>query len=93
MFLVVNHRRNVEIHALKYLSRYNPVQDISQHYFSDFEDRPSKDSEDILSSHPGTLERFRTSGLSSSSYELSQYMNSADQCDPDTQPAITSGGG
>ncbi|XP_037530191.1 protein transport protein Sec16B-like [Nematolebias whitei] len=72
--------------------RYNPVQDSSQQYFSDFEDRPSKDSEDIFSSHPGTLERFRTSGLSSSSYELSQYMNGADQCEPDTQPAVTSGG-
>ncbi|XP_017289223.1 protein transport protein Sec16B [Kryptolebias marmoratus] len=72
--------------------RYDQIKDGSQQYFNDFEDRPSKDSEENFSYHSGTLESSKNSGLSSSSYELSQYMNGADLYDSDTQPAVTSGG-
>ncbi|XP_041861766.1 protein transport protein Sec16B [Melanotaenia boesemani] len=62
----------------------------SQHYLADHED-PSRD-EDISSFQPGALESSKNSGLSSSSYELSQYMNGAEHGDPHQQPAPTSHG-
>ncbi|KAM9386051.1 protein transport protein Sec16B isoform 1-T1 [Pholidichthys leucotaenia] len=47
----------------------------SQHYHGDYNDCPTPRQEEISSFYPGTLESSKNSGLSSSSYELSQYMN------------------
>ncbi|XP_015240998.1 PREDICTED: protein transport protein Sec16B [Cyprinodon variegatus] len=69
-------------------SRYEQRRDNSKHHFSDY-----KDIEEISSNWPGTLESSKTSGLSSSSYELSQYMNGSDLCDPDIQPPFITDGG
>lgn len=66
--------------------RYNQVRDSSQHYLNDFEDNPSRDNEEISSFYLGTLESSKNSGLSSSSYELSQYMNGAEHSDAAPQP-------
>ncbi|XP_030584015.1 protein transport protein Sec16B [Archocentrus centrarchus] len=66
--------------------RYDQVRDSSQHYLNDHEDNPSRDNEEISSYYLGTLESSKTSGLSSSSYELSQYMNGAGHSDPAPQP-------
>ncbi|XP_038162086.1 protein transport protein Sec16B [Cyprinodon tularosa] len=68
--------------------RYEQRRDNSKHHFSDY-----KDIEEISSNWPGTLESSKTSGLSSSSYELSQYMNGSDLCDPDIQPPFITDGG
>ncbi|KAF7203837.1 protein transport protein Sec16B [Nothobranchius furzeri] len=57
--------------------------------FREHEETPSRDDESSCY-YPGTLERSKTSGLSSSSYELSQYMNGADLGDSDPWPATTS---
>uniref|UniRef100_A0A3Q0SEJ3 Protein transport protein sec16 n=1 Tax=Amphilophus citrinellus TaxID=61819 RepID=A0A3Q0SEJ3_AMPCI len=65
---------------------YDQVRDSSQHYLNDHEDNPSRDNEEISSYYLGTLESSKTSGLSSSSYELSQYMNGAEHSDPAPQP-------
>ncbi|PWA14459.1 hypothetical protein CCH79_00011043 [Gambusia affinis] len=70
--------------------RYDQRKDISQHYLSDYEANPSRDNEEIFSYHPGTLESSKTSGLSSSSYELSQYMNGSDVCETDMPPVLSS---
>ncbi|XP_032428561.1 protein transport protein Sec16B [Xiphophorus hellerii] len=72
--------------------RYDQRRDISQRYLSDYEANPSRDNEEISSYHPGTLESSKTSGLSSSSYELSQYMNGSDVLDSDMQPVLSSDG-
>ncbi|KAM4740000.1 protein transport protein Sec16B [Anableps anableps] len=72
--------------------RDDQKRDISQRYLSDYEVNPSRDNEEISSYYPGTLESSKTSGLSSSSYELSQYMNGSDLCVPDVQPVFTSDG-
>uniref|UniRef100_A0A3P8RCB7 Protein transport protein sec16 n=1 Tax=Astatotilapia calliptera TaxID=8154 RepID=A0A3P8RCB7_ASTCA len=53
---------------------------------NDFEDNPSRDNEEISSFYLGTLESSKNSGLSSSSYELSQYMNGAEHSDAAPQP-------
>lgn len=66
--------------------RYNQVRDSSQHYLNDSEDNPSRDNEEISSFYLGTLESSKNSGLSSSSYELSQYMNGAEHSDAAPQP-------
>uniref|UniRef100_A0A3B4GZK4 SEC16 homolog B, endoplasmic reticulum export factor n=1 Tax=Pundamilia nyererei TaxID=303518 RepID=A0A3B4GZK4_9CICH len=72
------------------LSRFVQLQvtptDSSQHYLNDFEDNPSRDNEEISSFYLGTLESSKNSGLSSSSYELSQYMNGAEHSDAAPQP-------
>uniref|UniRef100_A0A1A8JAL6 Protein transport protein sec16 n=1 Tax=Nothobranchius kuhntae TaxID=321403 RepID=A0A1A8JAL6_NOTKU len=57
--------------------------------FREHEETPSRDDESSCY-YPGTLESSKTSGLSSSSYELSQYMNGADLGDSDPWPATTS---
>uniref|UniRef100_A0A669DZ25 Protein transport protein sec16 n=1 Tax=Oreochromis niloticus TaxID=8128 RepID=A0A669DZ25_ORENI len=62
------------------------VRDSSQHYLNDSEDNPSRDNEEISSFYLGTLESSKNSGLSSSSYELSQYMNGAEHSDAAPQP-------
>ncbi|XP_047442641.1 protein transport protein Sec16B [Mugil cephalus] len=61
--------------------RYDKGRDTSQHHFNDYEDIPSRDNEEISSYYLGTLESSKNSGLSSSSYELSQYMNGAEHTD------------
>ncbi|XP_028260362.1 protein transport protein Sec16B [Parambassis ranga] len=62
--------------------RYEQRRGSSQHYLSDYVDHRSRDNEEISSYNPGTLESSKNSGLSSSSYELSQYMNATEQADP-----------
>ncbi|XP_074524754.1 protein transport protein Sec16B [Halichoeres trimaculatus] len=62
--------------------RYDQGRDNSQHYFKDYEETPSRDNEEDFSYNPGNLESSKNSGLSSSSYELSQYINGAENNDP-----------
>ncbi|KAJ0065401.1 hypothetical protein NL108_009528 [Boleophthalmus pectinirostris] len=60
--------------------RYDPRKDGSQKYKDDYEDTTNKENEDSNSSYYlGTLESSKASGLSSSSIELSQYINGAEQ--------------
>ncbi|KAK2836011.1 hypothetical protein Q5P01_016495 [Channa striata] len=70
--------------------RYDHGRDNSLHYLNDYEDHSSREQEEVSSCYLGTLESSKQSGLSSSSYELSQYINGAEQSDPVTQPAYTS---
>lgn len=63
-------------------SRYDQGRDSSQQYLNDYEDNPSRDSEEVSSYYLGTLESSKNSGLSSSSYELSQYMNGNEHSEP-----------
>uniref|UniRef100_A0A8C2XPZ4 Protein transport protein sec16 n=1 Tax=Cyclopterus lumpus TaxID=8103 RepID=A0A8C2XPZ4_CYCLU len=49
----------------------------SQQYLNHYEENPSRDNDEV-SSYLGALESSKNSGLSSSSYELSQYINGAD---------------
>ncbi|XP_059197427.1 protein transport protein Sec16B [Centropristis striata] len=58
--------------------RYDQGRDNSQHYLNDYEDNPSRDNEEVSSYYLGTLASSKHSGLSSSSYELSQYINGAE---------------
>ncbi|XP_071343356.1 protein transport protein Sec16B [Trachinotus anak] len=67
-------------------NRYDQGRDNSQHYLSNYEENPSRENEEISSYYLGTLESSKTSGLSSSSYELSQYINGAEHSDPVPQP-------
>uniref|UniRef100_A0A3Q3E1W9 Protein transport protein sec16 n=1 Tax=Labrus bergylta TaxID=56723 RepID=A0A3Q3E1W9_9LABR len=63
-------------------SSYDQGRKTSQHYFKDYEDNPSRDQEDVSPYYLGTLESSKTSGMSSSSYELSQYINGAEHSEP-----------
>ncbi|XP_008295232.1 protein transport protein Sec16B isoform X2 [Stegastes partitus] len=72
--------------------RYDQGRDGSQHYLNDYEESPSRENEEVSSYHLGVLEHSKNSGLSSSSYELSQYMNGAEHADSVSQPAHTSDG-
>ncbi|XP_073332403.1 protein transport protein Sec16B [Pagrus major] len=62
--------------------RYDQRRDSSQHYLNDGEENPSRDNEEVSSYYLGTLESSKNSGLSSSSYELSQYINGAEPSEP-----------
>ncbi|XP_070689027.1 protein transport protein Sec16B [Pempheris klunzingeri] len=62
--------------------RYDQGRDSSQHYLNDYEETPSRDNEELSSYYLGTLESSKNSGLSSSSYELSQYINGAEHSEP-----------
>lgn len=62
--------------------RYDQGRDYSQHYLINQEDNPSRNNEEATSYNLGTLASSKNSGLSSSSYELSQYINGAEQIDP-----------
>ncbi|XP_026160393.1 protein transport protein Sec16B isoform X2 [Mastacembelus armatus] len=68
--------------------RYDQGRDKTQHCPGDYEDNPSRENEEVSSYYQGTLESSKHSGLSSSSYELSQYINGAEHTDP--QPVHTS---
>ncbi|XP_045905744.1 protein transport protein Sec16B [Micropterus dolomieu] len=70
--------------------RYDQGRDDSQHYLNDYVDNPSRDNEEVSSYYLGTLESSKNSGLSSSSYELSQYINGAEHSEPVPQCAPTS---
>lgn len=59
--------------------RYDQEGDRSQHYLNDHEENPSRNNDEVSSYYLGTLESSKNSGLSSSSYELSQYINGAEQ--------------
>ncbi|XP_029905696.1 protein transport protein Sec16B [Myripristis murdjan] len=61
--------------------RYDQQRDSTQHYLSDYQDTPSRDNEEVSSYCPGNLASSKNSGLSSSSYELSQYINGAEHSD------------
>ena len=61
--------------------RYDQRTDSSQHYVTDTEENPSRDNEEVSSYYLGTLESSKNSGLSSSSFELSQYINGAEHSD------------
>ncbi|KAM9849300.1 protein transport protein Sec16B [Aulostomus maculatus] len=59
--------------------RNDQLQDTSQPYLKDYyEDNPSKENEEVSYYYSETLDQSKNSGLSSSSCELSQYMNGAD---------------
>lgn len=73
--------------------RYDQGRDDSQHYLNDYVDNPSRDNEEVSSYYLGTLESSKNSGLSSSSYELSQYINGAEHSEPVPQSAPTSDAG
>ncbi len=73
--------------------RYDQGRDNSHHYLSDYEDNPSRDNEEVSSYYLGTLESSKNSGLSSSSYELSQYINGAEHSEPVQQSVRTSDAG
>lgn len=62
--------------------RYNQGRDSSHNYLHDYEDDPSRNIEEVSSYCMGTLESSKNSGLSSSSYELSQYINGAEHMEP-----------
>nr|XP_046248444.1 protein transport protein Sec16B-like [Scatophagus argus] len=62
--------------------RCDQARESSQHYLNDYEDNPSRDNEEVSSYYVGTLESSKNSGLSSSSYELSQYINGAEHSEP-----------
>lgn len=70
--------------------RYDQGRDGSQHYLSDYEDNPSRDNEEVSTYYLGNLESSKNSGLSSSSYELSQYINGAENSEPVQQSVHTS---
>ncbi|XP_056235430.1 protein transport protein Sec16B [Seriola aureovittata] len=72
-------------------NRYDQGRDNSQHYLSDYEENPSRENEEVSSYYLGTLESSKTSGLSSSSYELSQYINGAEHSDSVPQPGAEHG--
>ncbi|KAM3875793.1 protein transport protein Sec16B [Diretmus argenteus] len=57
--------------------RYDQQRDASQH-LNDYDDNPARENEEVSSYYPGTLASSKTSGMSSSSYELSQYINGAE---------------
>ncbi|KAK5869332.1 hypothetical protein PBY51_024058 [Eleginops maclovinus] len=70
--------------------RYDPGRDSSQHYLNDYEDNnPSRDNEELSSYYQGTLASSKNSGMSSSSYELSQYINGAEHSKPLPQSVLT----
>ncbi|XP_040039483.2 protein transport protein Sec16B [Gasterosteus aculeatus] len=58
--------------------RYDQGRGHPQHYLKPYEETPSRDNEEVSSYYPGTLESSKNSGLSSSSCELSQYINGAE---------------
>ncbi|XP_054459487.1 protein transport protein Sec16B isoform X2 [Anoplopoma fimbria] len=63
--------------------RYDQGRGTSQPpYLNHYEENPSRDNEEVTSYYQGTLEGSKTSGLSSSSYELSQYINGAEHSEP-----------
>ncbi|XP_031728890.1 protein transport protein Sec16B isoform X1 [Anarrhichthys ocellatus] len=70
--------------------RYDQGRGNSQHYLNPYEDNPSRDNEEVSSYYLGTLEHSKNSGLSSSSYELSQYINGAEHSEPAPQSVHTS---
>ncbi|XP_047231530.1 protein transport protein Sec16B isoform X3 [Girardinichthys multiradiatus] len=72
--------------------RYDQKRDSSQCYLSNYEVNASRENEEMSSYYLHTLESSKTSGLSSSSYELSQYMNESDLSDRDMPPVFTSNG-
>ncbi|XP_075997616.1 protein transport protein Sec16B [Genypterus blacodes] len=61
--------------------RYDQQRNSSHHYLNDYDEKPSRDNEETSSYYQGTLASSKNSGLSSSSYELSQYINGAEQTD------------
>ncbi|KAK5906645.1 hypothetical protein CesoFtcFv8_004570 [Champsocephalus esox] len=72
--------------------RHDHGRDNLQHHLNDYEDNnPSKDNEELSSYYQGTLESSKHSGLSSSSYELSQYINGADPREAAPQSLLTAG--
>ncbi|XP_042340051.1 protein transport protein Sec16B, partial [Plectropomus leopardus] len=70
--------------------RYEQSRNHSQHYLNDYEDNPSRDNEELSSYYLGTLESSKNSGLSSSSYELSQYINGAEHSESVPQSLLAS---
>lgn len=70
--------------------RYDRRKDSSHQYKSSNDDALHTESGDTSSSYYlGTLESSKNSGLSSSSYELSLYINGAEQSDPAPQTVHT----
>uniref|UniRef100_A0A3Q3XH61 Uncharacterized protein n=1 Tax=Mola mola TaxID=94237 RepID=A0A3Q3XH61_MOLML len=68
--------------------RYDQGRDYSQHYLINQEDNPSRNNEEVSSYNLGTLASSKNSGLSSSSYELCQYINGAEQIEPYAIPHV-----
>ncbi|XP_034386250.1 protein transport protein Sec16B [Cyclopterus lumpus] len=69
--------------------RYDQGRGDSQQYLNHYEENPSRDNDEV-SSYLGALESSKNSGLSSSSYELSQYINGAEHGEPIHQSVHTS---
>jgi len=72
--------------------RYDQGRVDSQQHLNHYEENPSRENEEV-SSYLGTLESSKNSGLSSSSYELSQYINGGDHGEPVHQSDRTSDAG
>lgn len=68
--------------------RYEQWRDVPQPRPSEYEDCSSRNNEDVLPYYSGTLESSKNSGLSSSSFELSQYINGAElsEAPPSSHP-------
>ncbi|XP_062251437.1 protein transport protein Sec16B isoform X3 [Platichthys flesus] len=62
-------------------NRYAHLRDNSQRHINNYEETPSRENEEVSSYHLGTLESSKTSGLSSSCYELSQYIDGSEHSD------------
>ncbi|KAM9357997.1 protein transport protein Sec16B [Symphorus nematophorus] len=62
--------------------RYDERRGSVQNFINNFEDSPCRDNEEVSSYNLGTLESSKNSGLSSSSYELSQYINGTEPSEP-----------
>ncbi|KAM4629712.1 protein transport protein Sec16B isoform 1-T1 [Polymixia lowei] len=59
--------------------RYDQQRDSSKRYLNDYDDSPARENGEAY--YHGTLASSKNSGMSSSSYELSQYINGAEQSD------------
>ncbi|XP_072295391.1 protein transport protein Sec16B-like [Eucyclogobius newberryi] len=69
-------------------TEYHQRKDSTQTHKDDYEDAANKENGETSSSYYlGSLENSRISGLSSSSYELSLYINGAEQSEPAPLPA------
>ncbi|KAM8874328.1 protein transport protein Sec16B isoform 2-T2 [Spinachia spinachia] len=67
--------------------RYDQGRGNPQPHLNPYEETPTRDNEEVSSYYPGTLESSKNSGLSSSSYELSQYIDGAEHSDSQTPEA------
>ncbi|KAF7658115.1 hypothetical protein LDENG_00017330 [Lucifuga dentata] len=79
----VHHHERTQHSGNSHSEEHRYDQQRMNYYLSDYEENPSRENEEFSSSsyQPGTLASSKNSGLSSSSYELSQYINGTEQSD------------